>query len=153
MQNGWQDFWRDLKNGELTLLLLALILAVTATTTLRHFSSGIEKSLAQEAARLIGADLVLRSSRPLADDVTAQATRLGLASAHTLEFASVLQGAVEFQLAAVKAVSPGYPLRGQLRLRENSKDITTHSIPAKGTLWVDERLLGLLQAGVGDTVV
>ncbi len=153
MQSGWQDFWRDLKNGELTLLLLALILAVAATTTLRHFSSGIEKGLAQEAARLIGADLVLRSSRPLADDVSVQATRLGLASAHTLEFASVLQGPAEFQLAAVKAVSPGYPLRGQLRLRENNKDITTHSIPAKGTLWVDERLLGLLQAGVGDTVV
>lgn len=153
MRAGWQDFWRDLKNGELTLLLLALILAVTATTTLRHFSTGIEKGLAQEAARLIGADLVMRSSRPIPDDVIAHARARGLTTAQTLEFASVLQGATEFQLAAVKAVSAAYPLRGQLRLRENDKDIVTHATPARGTLWVDERLLGLLQVSTGDTVV
>lgn len=153
MRAGWQDFWRDLKSGELTLLLLALILAVTATTTLRHFSTGIEKGLAQEAARLIGADLVLRSSRPIPDAVVAHAEELNLATAQTLEFASVLQGETGFQLAAIKAVSTGYPLRGQLRLRENSKDVTTHVTPDKGTLWVDERLLGLLNVGVGSTVV
>lgn len=153
MQAGWQDFWRDLRNGELTLLLLALILAVTATTTLRHFSTGIEKGLAQEAARLIGADLVMRSSRPIPDDVMAHARKQGLTTAQTLEFASVLQGETEFQLAAVKAVSTAYPLRGQLRLRENDKDITTRATPESGTLWVDERLLGLLQVTVGDTVV
>lgn len=153
MVTGWQDFWRDLKSGELTLLLLALVLAVTATTTLRHFSTGIEKGLAQEAARLIGADLVLRSSRPIPDDVLKHARHSGLAIAQTLEFPSVLQGKGGFQLAAVKAVSNAYPLRGQLRLRESGRDVATGATPAAGTLWVDERLLGLLQVSPGDSVV
>jgi putative ABC transport system permease protein len=152
MRFAWEDFWRDLKGGELTLLLLALVLAVTATTTLRHFSSGIEKGLEREAARLIGADLVIRSSRPVADlaQKTAQDQRLKTAS--TLEFASVLQGKDTFQLAAIKAVSSHYPLRGQLRLRVGDKEEVTARTPAPGTVWLDERLLGLLQVQPGDSL-
>ncbi|MFN3587465.1 MAG: hypothetical protein ACK4UT_08175, partial [Moraxellaceae bacterium] len=113
MAMAWRVFWRDLKAGELSLLLAALVLAVTATTTLRFFSTGVEKSLSREAARLIGADLVITSSRPLADDYTQIAREAGLQAARTLEFLSVLQTGDEFHLGAIKAVSGAYPLRGQ----------------------------------------
>ncbi|MDP2228024.1 MAG: ABC transporter permease [Moraxellaceae bacterium] len=155
MRDSWRWFWRDFRTGELTLLLLALVLAVTATTTLRFFSTGIEKSLAREAARLIGADLVIRSSRPIDPARDDEAQRLGLRTARTLEFSSVLQTGDEFHLAGVKAVSPDYPLRGQLRWRtgRDAPEAIATAVPAPGTLWLDERLAGLLKASIGDTVV
>lgn len=152
LKESWQWFRRDLRRGELTLLLMALLLAVAATTSLRFFSSGLEKRLQQEAARLMAADLVIRSSRPLADTLEKEATTQHLATTRLLEFSSVLVHGDQFQLAAVKAAGKGYPLRGELRLREGNHEKTVRAIPAPGTVWVDERLLGLLKASVGDRI-
>ncbi|HEX6590753.1 MAG TPA: ABC transporter permease, partial [Moraxellaceae bacterium] len=152
MHESWRWFWRDLRQGELTLLLVALIVAVAATTSLRFFSSGVEKRMQQEAARLIAADLVVRSSRPLPEKFHSDAEAAGLAQANTLEFSSVLVFGDQFQLGSVKAVSPGYPLRGEIRLRDGDRERITREIPAPGSIWLDERLLGLLKAKVGDTV-
>jgi putative ABC transport system permease protein len=148
----WNWFRRDLRNGELTLLLLALILAVAATTSLRFFSSGVEKRLQQEAARLLAADLVLRSTRPVPENFIAEAETAGLDRVHTLEFSSVLVRGEEFQLAAVKAVSEGYPLRGEMRLREGSAEVLVQRHPAPGEIWLDARLVALLRVAVGDSV-
>lgn len=148
----WQWFRRDLARGELTLLLLALILAVAATTSLRFFSSGVEKRLQQEAARMMAADLVVRSSRPIPENLDTQAATQNLKTARLLEFSSVLARGEQFQLAGVKAASAGHPLRGELRLRENGNDVTVRRIPEPGTVWVDERLLALLNAKIGDSV-
>jgi putative ABC transport system permease protein len=151
-QEAWTWFRRDLQHGELTLLLLALVLAVAATSSLRFFSSGLEKKLRLDAARLIAADLVVRSSRPLADAVLAEARKLPLRRTRTLEFSSVLIRGDRFQLAAVKAVATGYPLRGDIQLRSAGGDRPARGIPAPGTVWVDGRLLALLDARIGDTL-
>ncbi|MDQ8038564.1 MAG: hypothetical protein REI12_14160, partial [Pedobacter sp.] len=112
----WQWFRRDLARGELTLLLLALVLAVAATTSLRFFSSGVEKRLQQEAARMMAADLVVRSSRAIPESFDAKAAAQELKTARLLEFSSVLSRGDKFQLAGVKAATDGHPLRGELRL-------------------------------------
>lgn len=152
----WRESWiwfrRDLQRGELTLLLAALILAVAATTSLRFFSSGLEKNLRLEAARLIAADLAIRGSRPLAPQILAAARVQQFVTAQTLEFSSVLIRDTRFQLAAVKAAGSGYPLRGALRLQQGNGEKVVHDIPVPGTLWVDERLLTLLGASVGDSL-
>lgn len=151
-RDSWQGFRRDLRNGELTLLLVALLVAVAATTSLRFFSSGVEKRLEQEAARLLAADLVIRSTRPLPAAFARQAQAAGLATAHTLEFSSVLLKDEEFQLASVKAVGSAYPLRGEVRLQGAGGEHKTRGLPAPGTIWLEARLLPLLQLRVGDTV-
>lgn len=152
LSESWQWFRRDLVRGELTLLLLALVLAVAATTSLRFFSSGVEKRLQQEAARMMAADLVVRSSRPIPENFVSQAAAQQLKTARLLEFSSVLSRGEQFQLAGVKAATDGHPLRGELRLRENGEDVTVRRIPEPGTVWVDERLLALLEAKIGDSV-
>lgn len=45
-------------------------------------------------------------------------------------------------LADLKAVQPGYPLRGALRTAPalNQPDSETQETPARGTAWLDERL-------------
>lgn len=151
-RDAWQWFRRDLRQGELTLLLLALVLAVAATTSLRFFSSGVELRLQQEASRLLAADLVLRGTRPIPAEFEAEARRDGLAVAHTLEFSSVLVRGDEFQLASVKAVGEGFPVRGELRLREGTREVATDRIPAPGEIWLDARLLSLLEVAPGDAL-
>ena len=160
----WHWFWRDLRRGELTLLLIALVLAVAATTSLRFFSSGLDKRLEQDAARLIAGDLVIRSSRPLPANFAAMAQRQKLDIAQTLEFSSVLVNTDEFQLAQVKAVSAAYPLRGEMRVaetgtalagetgKENPGETVIRRIPERGTLWLDQRLVVLLKVRMGDSV-
>lgn len=151
-RESWQGFRRDLRNGELTLLLLALVIAVAATTSLRFFSTGVEARLQQEAARLLAADLVVRSSRPIPADFAREAATGRLDTVTTLEFSSVLVAGDEFQLAAVKAVADGYPLRGAVRLREGDREVPARGIPAPGDIWLDSRLLALLKIRVGDSL-
>lgn len=151
-RESWHWFRRDLRQGELTLLLLALVLAVAATTSLRFFSSGVEQRLQQEASRLLAADLVLRGTRPIPADFEVAARGDGLAVAHTLEFSSVLVRGDDFQLASVKAVSDGFPVRGELRLSEGEREVATTRIPAPGEIWLDARLLALLHVSIGDAV-
>lgn len=155
-RESWQWFRRDLGRGELTLLLVALTLAVAATTSLRFFSTGVEKRLQQEAARMMAADLVIRSSRAIPESFETLAKSQGLDSARLLEFSSVLVHNDEFQLGAIRAASDNHPLRGEIRLREpegsTSTEKTVRHIPEPGTLWLDERLIALLKAEIGDTV-
>ncbi|HEX5276864.1 MAG TPA: FtsX-like permease family protein [Fluviicoccus sp.] len=140
----WRLLRRDWRAGELTLLLAALMLAVAATTTLRFFSSSLEQAMRQQAAQLLGADLVLGSTRGIRPMWVEEARRLQLRQTQTLEFGSMAQHGEQFQLVSVKAISTGYPLRGELKLRNGLT-----GIPAAGTVWVEERLLGLLQAREG----
>ena len=58
------------------------------------------------------------------------------------------------QLAALKAVEPGYPLRGALRVASApfEPDAATRDIPPEGAVWVDGQLLSLLNLKVGDTL-
>jgi putative ABC transport system permease protein len=150
MKLTWRLFWCDLRAGEFTLLLMALILAVTATTTLRFFSSSLEQALAQQASRLLGADVVLQSSRGIRPEWPQLAQKLKLQQTQTLEFSTVAQQGDGFQLSSVKAVSSPYPLRGQLAL--NGIKLPSNGIPQHKTIWVEERLLALLNTRLGDTI-
>ena len=96
----WRLFWRDLRAGELTLLIAALILAIAATTTLRFFSGSLEQTLGQQAARLIGADLVVTSSRGIRPEWLQLAQQQNLQHTQTLEFSSVAQQGDNFQLSS-----------------------------------------------------
>ena len=152
MKLAWRLLSRDIRAGEIWLLLAALILAVAATTSLRFFSSSLEQGLTRQAASLLGADLVLDSSRPLRPEVLKEASKHDLQQATVTEFSSMIQYKDEFQLAAVKAVSTGYPLRGELQARRDKTQLPAGSLPASGTLWLDERLFGLLAIGFDDEV-
>lgn len=152
MKLAWRLLSRDIRAGEIWLLLAALILAVAATTSLRFFSASLEQGLTRQAASLLGADLVLDSSRPLRPEVLKEASKHDLQQATVTEFSSMIQYKDEFQLAAVKAVSAGYPLRGELQARRDETQLPAGSLPATGTLWLDERLFGLLAIDLDDEV-
>lgn len=144
----WRLFWRELRAGEFTLLIAALILAVTATTTLSFFTHTLAQAINQQAARLLAADVVVVSSRPLRDDWPKLAQQHRLQTSQTIEFATVAQQGDNFQLSSIKAVADNYPLRGTLSTQPK---MTTRT-PAQGTIWVEERLLNLLNSQVGQRI-
>lgn len=143
---------REWRAGELRLFAAALVIAVAAVTAVGVFADRLGRGLGQRTAELLGADLALITSNPAAADKRAEAERLGLARAEAIEFPSVALAGERLQLAAVRAVSAGYPLRGALRTAAQvyGDDVETAGIPEPGTAWAEARLLGALEIAPGD---
>ncbi len=145
---------QDWRSGELALLSAALVLTVAAVTAVGFFTDRIGRAMDRQGGELIAADLAIDGSSAPPEDWAARALGLGLASARTLEFPSVVMTDQGSQLVQVKATEAAYPLRGQLRVR-NSLDAPERPVetgPPPGEVWVEGRLLGLLAAEVGDSL-
>jgi len=142
---------RDWRAGEQRLLALALVVAVASVTTVAFFADRVGRSLTSEANQLLGADLVVVSDRPVAANFTQAAQRLGLSTTAAVRFPSMTQFAGRTLLTEVKAIAPGYPLRGKLRIRssETGTDFEPGGIPLAGEVWVDDRLMRRLDLKIG----
>ena len=75
---------RDWKSGELRVLMLALVVAVTALTAVGFFTNRVGQAVALQAAEVLAADLRLQSSQPIADNYEAEAHRRGLKTARAM---------------------------------------------------------------------
>jgi len=146
--------WRDSRSGELTLLILALIIAVSSSTAIALFSERLQRTMNHQAAELLGADLVIASPEVIAPEWLEQAKLLNLKTASTAEFPSVLIEHDELLLASIKAISDAYPLRGFLKTSEGDVNAETivHHGPEPGTAWLEKRLLSALKLKLGDTL-
>lgn len=157
---GWRTLWRDLRSGELRLLMVAVTLAVAALTAVGFFSDRLQAGLQRDARQLLGGDAVVVSDNPPAAPWVEQADRLKLRHVLTLTFPTMgraddAQGGAT-RLVALKAVGDGYPLRGQLRLARDAADREgqpTSGIPERGTVWVDAALLEALALKSGDALL
>jgi putative ABC transport system permease protein len=145
---------RDWRAGELRFLLVALIIAVAALSSVGFFVDRMRAGLNRDANQLLGADLVINADQPVNPAWRAEAQRRGLQLAETVVFPSMaLAGEgdrAKSQLAAIKAVTADYPLRGSLKLATRSGgQRETRDIPAPGTVWVDSNILTALDVAVG----
>jgi putative ABC transport system permease protein len=59
-----RNLWRDLKSGELSVLLLALCVAVLSLTAVGFFTNRIAQGVRAQAAEVLAADLRLESPNP-----------------------------------------------------------------------------------------
>ncbi len=156
---GWSSLWRDWRAGELRLLVLAVTLAVAALTAVGFFADRLQGGLARDARALIGGDAVVRSDNPTPAAFADKARELGLQIAQSETFPTMGRAPDDAggasRLVALKAVSPGYPLRGTLRTAPapDQPEATTSDIPAPGTAWVDAALLGALDLKVGQPLL
>ncbi|WP_374523235.1 ABC transporter permease [Hydrogenophaga sp.] len=156
---GWSSLWRDWRAGELRLLVLAVTLAVAALTAVGFFADRLQGGLARDARALIGGDAVVRSDNPTPAAFADKARELGLQIAQNETFPTMGRAPDDAggasRLVALKAVSPGYPLRGTLRTAPapDQPEATTSDIPAPGTAWVDAALLGALDLKVGQPLL
>lgn len=151
---GMRALRRDWRSGELRLLMLALIVAVAAVTSVGFLADRVGRALAQNSAQMLGGDLALQADEPIPASFLDRALALGLDATQTRQFPSMVSSVAQTQLASLKAVSPGYPLRGALRVSKTAADpgAVTHLVPEPGTVWVDPRVLGLLGLKLGDSL-
>ena len=156
---GWRTLWRDLRAGELKLLIVAVTLAVAALTAVGFFADRLNGGLARDARQLLGGDAIVSSDNPTPAAFGAKARALGLQAVTTIGFptmarASDAQGGGS-RLVALKAVGPGYPLRGNLKvaLQPDAPGVDTREVPAPGEAWVDAQLLEALSIKPGDPLL
>jgi len=133
---------RDWRAGELTVLGLALMLAVAALTGVSFLADRVEQGLILQSHQLLGGDLLLSADHPWRDEFRDEALRRKLQLAESASFASMVSAGAATQLAEIKAVSDNFPLRGTLRiaLALHAPDAATDRVPAAGEAWPDERL-------------
>ena len=156
---GWRTLWRDVRSGELRLLVLAVTLAVAALSAVGFFSDRLQGGLQRDARQLLGGDAVVASDNPLPAVFAAHAREAGLRVVNTVGFPTMArakdaQGGAS-KLVSLKAVEPGYPLRGTLRVADalDAPDVATRDVPAKGEAWVEAGLLDAIGLKVGDTLL
>ncbi|WP_028226232.1 ABC transporter permease [Paraburkholderia ferrariae] len=150
---------RDWRAGELTMLLLALVLAVAALSSVGFLADRLDRGLERDARRMIAADFIVRADHPVDPMFLREAQSLALRTANTAIFPSMVtadaaNGQPLSRLAAIKAVSADYPLRGALRIAPaaGAPDREAQGIPPPGTVWVDDELLDALKLHVGSAV-
>ena len=156
---GWRSLWRDLRSGELRLLIVAVTLAVASLTAVGFFADRLKGGLQRDALQLLGGDAVLRSDNPTPPVFIEKARALGLDVVQTMTFptmgrAAEAQGGAT-KLVSLKVVEPGYPLRGKLRLADQvgGPETVVQAIPAPGEAWVDAGVLDAIGLKLGDTLL
>ncbi|GJL81648.1 MAG: ABC transporter permease [marine bacterium B5-7] len=108
------QFRREFRLAEFRLLLMALFFVATALSAVGLFGDRVERAMQLQTGALIGADALISSTRPIADEYTTLARAMGLDTAQTVSFLSMAVIDNDSRLARVKAVSDNYPLRGSV---------------------------------------
>jgi putative ABC transport system permease protein len=146
-----RNLWRDLKSGELSVLLLALTVAVLSLTAVGFFTSRISQGVRAQAAEVLAADLRLESPQPIPQRYFTEAQSNGLRSARMLSFPTAIFSGDVSQLAALNAVTANYPLRGHMRIADTPFGVAraTQRVPGRGEVWIDARIIAQLKIALG----
>ncbi|MDH3923421.1 MAG: FtsX-like permease family protein [Xanthomonadales bacterium] len=137
---------RDWRAGELSVLVIALLVAVTALTGVAFLTDRVGQAVEMRAAESLAADLRVASPRPLNPQFAEQAEQQNLQTARVTSMPSVVFAGEANTLAAIRAVTDGYPLRGVLKTSERLLGEVSESteIPAPGEAWASPRLMARL---------
>jgi putative ABC transport system permease protein len=144
LRRGW-------RSGELLIVTLALAIAVAATGAVHLFTERVRQAIVEQSGDTLGADLVYSARDPLPAELRARITAAGLRQCDTTLFSSVVFNGDVSALASIKAVTPGYPLRGELKLAQQPYGDArpARGIPPRGEVWADAQLWQDLQLRPG----
>lgn len=127
---------RDWRLREVRLLFLALTVAVLSVTSIGFFTDRVERAMRMQGTALLGADLLVSSSRPVSENT--QQLAGPFKTARVVEFRSVMLSGENSLLTEVKAVGQAYPLRGALETSDKLDQVSgkiSRGIPAPGEAW------------------
>jgi putative ABC transport system permease protein len=142
---------REWRSGELGVLLLALTVAVAALTGVGFLVGRVATAVDLQAAEVLAADLRLGAPQPIDPKYEDEAARRSLSTARVTAILSVVFNGERSQLTNLRAVGPGYPLRGKAYIADEAfaQGTVATGIPAQGEVWPDSRLLAALDARLG----
>lgn len=139
-------FRQSLASGGIALLIIALSLAISATTALKFSHQQVQYAIELQAAELLAADLVLESTQPIADEWLERAEQAQLIHSHSTVFSSMAHQGDAFLMVNVKAIAANFPLRGQLEIQPKTKSLQA------GEIWLSPRVFDVLKVQIGDRV-
>lgn len=137
---------QSFRTGGLYLLIIALSLAISATTALKFSNDQVKNAVSLQASQMLGADLVLSNNEPIEQSWKKRAEQLDLKQTNVTIFSSMAHTQDQFVMVNVKAIEPLFPLRGQLEIEPSAKVIQS------GEVWLSQRAADLLKVKLGDTV-
>jgi len=135
---------QSFKTTGIYLLIIALTLAISATTALKFSNEQIQNAVALQAAEMLAGDLVLSDNEPLPKQWRDQAKQLDLKQSEVTFFSSMAYTDAQFVMVNVKAIDQPFPLRGELRVQPAKKSIQS------GEIWLSPRAMDLLKVKLGD---
>ncbi|MDX5336291.1 MAG: FtsX-like permease family protein, partial [Marinobacter sp.] len=147
---------RDWRERDVRVVLVALVIAVATVATIALFANQLQRTLVSSASSFLAADrqLEAENGRPVPAEWIDEARERGLETGQLIEFSTMVFGEGGFQLVSVKAVSDEYPLRGEIEIQPGS-DAPRQTVgagPGRGEIWVNPRLLRLLELEIGETL-
>lgn len=157
----WRLLRRNWRGGEVRILAGSLALAVAVVTAIAVFTDRMEQSLVRQSNSYLAADRVIESRYDIPDAWRQLPTAQKLQQSEVAEFSSMVfagqAGDESMQLVSVKAVASGYPLRGTLEVSQVpfalGEDVRkAQGGPGPGEVWVDSRLMPLMNLKLGDAL-
>lgn len=139
-------FIQSFKTTGVYLLIVALTLAISATTALKFSNEQIQQAVALQAAEMLAADLVINDQQKIDKTWEQKATQNNLKQSKVTVFGSMAHTDDQFVMVNVKAVDRNFPLRGQLQVSPAEGNIRS------GEVWLSQRAMDLLHVGIGDTI-
>ena len=138
---GLKKFWSEVFSGDLLILFLSIVLAVTSISSVGFLGDRLQSSMQMQASSILGADLVLRSPSKIDSKYLDLAAANDLDSAEMSTFLSMVITEDDNLLASIKAVTESYPLRGELRIVNFQGAKIKHSgSPMPGNIWIEKKL-------------
>lgn len=137
---------QSFRTGGLYLLIIALSLAISATTALKFSNDQVKNAVSLQASQMLGADLVLSNNEPIEQSWKKRAEQLGFKQTNVTMFSSMAHTQDQFVMVNVKAIEPLFPLRGQLEIAPTTQGIQS------GEVWLSQRAADLLKVKLGDAV-
>lgn len=150
----WRLFRHETKRGELTIILLAIILSVASVLSLSLFSERLKSALTEKSAEFIAADRVLDSNKPVDLAWIEKAQQMGLNTAHQTYARSMVFANEQMDLVDLRAADKGYPLKGVVKVAEQpfSPGTAINQLPNSGEAWLESQLFQTLAINLGDNI-
>jgi putative ABC transport system permease protein len=136
---------------------LGLALGLVGFIALDAFKSSLDATLDRRSRALLGADLQVVASRPIAAAERAAvdaAAGPGATALHEVELPSMVASGQRSRLAQVRAVEPAFPLRGSLELRSAGRleSGAAGALEREPVAWLAPELLAQLGVTPGDEI-
>ena len=150
----WRLFRHETKRGELTIILLAIILSVASVLSLSLFSERLKSALTEKSAEFIAADRVLNSNIPVDLTWIEKAQEMGLNTAHQTYARSMVFANEQMDLVDLRAAGEGYPLKGTVKVADApfAQGQAIHTLPTSGEAWVESQLFQTLSIELGANI-
>ena len=143
---GLKKFWSEVFSGDLLILFLSIVLAVTSISSVGFLGDRLKSSMQMQASSILGADLVLRSASKIDSKYLDLAAANDLDSAEMSTFLSMVITEDDNLLTSIKAVTASYPLRGELKIVNSQGSKIKHfGSPEPGNIWIERKVLETLE--------